>query len=114
MADRGEVLAPVTGPAADEPAAAGDRSAKQALSRVGTTLRDKWHLDSVLGMGGMAVVYAATHRNGTRAAVKILHPELSLNALARERFLWEGQVANSVGHPGAVRVLDDDVADDGS
>src|SRR5437868_3029839 len=112
MADRGEILAPVTEPAADDPAAAGDpvvsgdpgttqervrigeRSVDQAQARVGTTLRDKWRLDSVLGVGGMAVVYAATHRNGTRAAVKVLHAELSINALARERFLWEGQVAN--------------------
>jgi serine/threonine-protein kinase len=132
MADRGEILAPVTEPAADDPAAAGGpvvtgeagattervksggRSADQAHARVGTTLRDKWRLDSVLGVGGMAVVYAATHRNGTRAAVKVLHAELSINELARERFLWEGQVANAVGHPGAVRVLDDDVAEDGA
>jgi eukaryotic-like serine/threonine-protein kinase len=115
MADRGEILAPVTEPAAEAPSAAGsDPVVDQALARVGTTLRDKWKLDAVLGVGGMAVVYAATHRNGTRAAVKILHSELSLNALARQRFLWEGHVANAVGHPGAVRVLDDDVAEDGS
>ena len=31
----------------------------------------------------------------------------------RARFLREGYVANKVGHPGAVRVLDDDVAEDG-
>jgi serine/threonine-protein kinase len=151
MADRGEILAPGTEPAAGEPAAAGGPAvtsdpatpavtlpaasrgsvpssapsrpgrakwtgltADQAQARIGTTLREKWRLDSILGAGGMAVVYAATHRNGTRAAVKVLHSELTINALARERFLWEGQVANAVGHPGAVRVLDDDVADDGS
>jgi len=62
----------------------------------------------------MASVYAATHRNGTRAAVKLLHPELSVSALSRQRFLTEGRAANAVGHPGAVRILDDDVADDGS
>jgi serine/threonine-protein kinase len=81
---------------------------------VGTTLREKWHLDSLLGLGGMAAVYAATHRNGGRAAVKVLHPELSINALARQRFLWEGHVANAVGHPGAVHVIDDDMAEDGA
>jgi eukaryotic-like serine/threonine-protein kinase len=32
----------------------------------------------------------------------------------RNRFLREGYVANSVDHPGAVAVLDDDVAEDGS
>ena len=32
----------------------------------------------------------------------------------RARFLREGYAANSVGHPGAVRVLDDDKSEDGS
>jgi serine/threonine protein kinase len=86
----------------------------RARSRVGTVLREKWRLDALLGVGGMAAVYAATHRNGSRVAVKILHPELSLNAQVKTRFLREGYVSNSVGHEGAVRVSDDDTADDGS
>jgi eukaryotic-like serine/threonine-protein kinase len=86
----------------------------RARARVGTVLREKWRLDSLLGVGGMAAVYAATHRNGSRVAVKILHPELSLNAQVKTRFLREGYVSNSVGHEGAVRVSDDDTADDGS
>jgi serine/threonine-protein kinase len=77
-------------------------------------LREKWRLDALLGIGGMAAVYAATHRNGKRGAVKMLHLELSTNEEARRRFLREGYVANAVGHPGAVSVLDDDVAEDGS
>ncbi len=86
----------------------------RAHMRLGVTLRAKWRLDVLLGIGGMATVYAATHRNGSRAAVKILHPELSLNAQLRGRFLREGYVANAVGHEGAVKVIDDDVAEDGS
>jgi eukaryotic-like serine/threonine-protein kinase len=86
----------------------------RAEARVGKTLHEKWRLDVLLGVGGTAAVYAATHRNGSRAAVKILHPEVSTNAFVRDRFLWEGYVANSVGHEAAVRVIDDDVADDGS
>jgi serine/threonine-protein kinase len=91
-------------------------SAAEALarSRVGRTLRDKWRLDALLGMGGMAAVYAATHRNGSRAAVKMLHPELCFNVDVLRRFVREGQVANAVAHEGAVRVIDDDVAEDGS
>src|SRR5579863_8478711 len=85
-----------------------------AHNRVGTTLRDKWHLDALLGIGGMAAVYAATHRNGRRAALKVLHPEVSLDEECRTRFLREGRVANAVGHEGAVEILDDDVTDDGA
>jgi serine/threonine-protein kinase len=91
-----------------------DLKAFRAHQRVGSTVRDKWQLDSVLGVGGMASVYAATHRNGSRAAVKILHPEMSTNAASRERFLWEGYVANAVRHDGVAKVIDDDIAEDGS
>ncbi len=39
--------------------------------RIGTVLCGKWRLDCVLGVGGMAEVYAATHlSNGRRAAIK--------------------------------------------
>ncbi|WP_437996135.1 protein kinase [Sorangium sp. So ce185] len=81
---------------------------------VGQVLRGKWRLERLLGFGGMAMVYAGTHRNGMRGAVKILRRELSEDQEARSRFLREGYVANRVDHPGIVRVLDDDVTEDGS
>ncbi len=82
--------------------------------RIGHVLRGKWKLDRLLGIGGMASVYAATHRNGKRGAVKLLHVELSFNEDARNRFLREGYVANKVDHPGSVSVLDDDVTEEGA
>jgi serine/threonine-protein kinase len=91
-----------------------DVAQKAAKARVGTTLRGKWRLDALLGVGGMAAVYAATHRNGSRGAVKILHPMLSMHAGVRKRLLREGYVANTVGHQGAVRVIDDDADDEGA
>ena len=48
----------------------------QADDRLGTILCGKYRLDSVLGVGGMATVYAATHRNQAELAIKILHGEL--------------------------------------
>ncbi len=91
-----------------------DPTAMRAQTRVGTVLRGKWRLDVLLGVGGMAAVYAATHRNGTRAALKILHPELSTHAHIRARFFKEGRVANTVGHPGAVKVVDEDEDETGA
>ncbi|MDB4992668.1 MAG: serine/threonine protein kinase [Myxococcaceae bacterium] len=88
----------------------GDELSVRAKARLGTVVDEKWRLDSVLGVGGMAVVYSATHRNGKRAAVKILHPEVALNRDVKARFLREGYVANKVEHPGAVSILDDDEA----
>jgi eukaryotic-like serine/threonine-protein kinase len=80
----------------------------------GALLRGKYRIDGVIGTGGMAVVYAATHRNRKRFALKMLHPELSTRAEIRARFVREGYVANSVEHAGVVSVLDDDVTEDGS
>lgn len=85
-----------------------------AVARVGQILRGKWRLDALLGVGGSACVFAATHRNGKRGAVKLLRPELCTNEEAKRRFLREGYVANRIEHPGAVAVLDDDTAEDGS
>ena len=89
-------------------------AAQRAEARIGSFIKDKWQLDRLLGVGGMACVYAATHRNKKRAALKMLHRELSSDPAIRERFLREGYLANSVGHRGAVAVDDDDVAEDGS
>src|SRR5271170_4084916 len=91
-----------------------DPMVMRAMGRVGQVLNGKWRLDVLLGVGGMAAVYAATHRNGSRAAVKLLHAELAHNHTLRTRFLREGYLANAVGHEGAVKVLDDNDTADGT
>jgi serine/threonine protein kinase len=91
-----------------------DTVTQRAYARIGQVLRDKWRLDQLLGMGGMAAVYAATHRNGKRVAIKMLHANLAIGGDPLKRFLREGYVANKVNHPDAVSVLDDDTAEDGS
>jgi serine/threonine-protein kinase len=81
---------------------------------VGRVLRDKWRIDARIARGGMGTVFAATHRNnGSTAAIKILHPEFSRDEDTRSRFLQEGYAANKVNHPGVVRILDDDVTEEG-
>ena len=91
-----------------------DPALMRAKARVGRTLRGKWHLDVLLGVGGMAAVYAATHRNRTRAAIKVLHPDLTAHSHVRARFFREGRIANTVPHEGAVKVLDEDEDENGS
>jgi hypothetical protein len=49
--------------------------ARSIEARVGTTLAGKYRIDAVLGAGGMAVVFAATHRNRAEFAIKMLHPD---------------------------------------
>ncbi|MBL9111160.1 MAG: serine/threonine protein kinase, partial [Myxococcales bacterium] len=42
-------------------------------------VKEKWRIDALLGTGGMAAVYGATHRNGSRVALKMLHPTMSMD-----------------------------------
>ncbi len=91
-----------------------DSTLQRAQARVGTLLNGRWRLDKLVGVGGMAAVYAATHRNSKRVAIKILHPEISADDGARSRFVREGYAANQVGHRGAVMADDDGVTEDGT
>jgi len=82
-------------------------------TRVGATVKGKWTIDALLGVGGMAAVYAATHRNGQRAALKILHIDFARDKTVCDRFLREAYVSNKIGHPACVTVLDDDTTEEG-
>jgi serine/threonine protein kinase len=93
--------------------ASGRRASPAWAARVGTVINGKWHIDARIGSGGMATVYAATHRNGHKVAIKMLHTQLSRDEGTRARFLREGYVANAVGHHGVVHVQDDGVTEDG-
>jgi len=81
---------------------------------VGRVLRERWRIDERLSRGGVGTVYAATHmNNGSRAAIKVLHPEFARDPDTKSRFLQEGYAANQVNHPGVVRIIDDDTTEDG-
>jgi serine/threonine protein kinase len=85
-----------------------------AAKRVGQPLNGQWHVDRLIDVGGCASVYEATHRDGRRAAVKVLHASAAATPELRRRFLREGYVANKIEHPGALDILDDDLASDGT
>lgn len=89
------------------------RQAGQAKSRVGEVVRGRWHLDTLLGVGGVQAVYAGTDLRGRRAALKILHGYHTSGDALRERFAREMQVARRVQHPCMVAVLDQGSTDDG-
>jgi len=90
---------------------AGDEQGPTA--RVGVVIKGKWTVDGLLGVGGMAAVYAASHRNGQRAALKILHADFAREKTICERFLREAYVSNKVNHSATVQVLDDDMTEQG-
>ncbi len=74
---------------------------------IGQLLDGKYRIESVLGRGGMGVVYKATHIHiDTEYAVKVLNPELVANQSAIERFRIEARAAGRIRHPNAIQVTD--------
>jgi eukaryotic-like serine/threonine-protein kinase len=90
-----------------------DGRENRGADRIGNVLRNKWTLTRLLGSGGMASVYEATHKLGHKAAIKILHPEVSVAKELRARFQQEALAAAKLDHPGVVRVSDIDSTDEG-
>src|SRR4051812_23624312 len=70
-------------------------------------------IESVIGRGGMSVVYRAVHqRLGTPVALKVLAPELSSDDAFRERFLREAKMAAGIDHPNVIPIYDTGLHED--
>lgn len=89
------------------------REREKYEKRVGTVVDARWRVDSLLGWGSTSAVYAATHRNGHRAALKILHQSLCSDPVALQRFMREAGIANAIKHRAIVTINDDGVTDEG-
>ena len=66
-----------------------------------------YRIDELIGRGGMGVVYRAFDLRLKRTvALKMIAPELSLDARFRERFARETELAISLEHPNVVPIHD--------
>ena len=73
----------------------------------GTKIGGRYRIESVLGEGGMGVVYRVVHELlGRRFALKMLHPTRAHHEGAVRRFLGEARALASLGHEGIVDVVD--------
>lgn len=80
---------------------------------LGRIIDRRYRIDSIIGAGGMGVVYRATRiLIGDEVAIKILHPE-QLDAQASGRFRREAQATARLKHPNAVSIYDFGVSTDG-
>jgi len=85
-----------------------------ARARLGSVVDGRWRLDALVAVGGCSAIYAASHLNGHRVAMKIFDIELTENPTAVAHFLREGRAANRIGHPGIVAVVDEGTTADGA
>lgn len=77
---------------------------ESAPDLVGVTLPGGWHVSRHVGEGGMAHVYEAT-REGTRAAIKVLHDALRAKPEVAFRFRREGELVESIESAHVPKVL---------
>ncbi len=64
-------------------------------------------IKSLVGRGGMGVVYAAEHTTlQRRVALKVIVPEMAEDEAFRDRFLREARLAASLRHPNIIDIYD--------
>ena len=80
--------------------------------RVGTELAG-YRIESLLGLGGMSVVYLAEDlRLKRRVALKLLAASLAEDESFRDRFLRESELAASIDHPNIVPIYEAGTTED--
>jgi serine/threonine protein kinase len=73
---------------------------------IGTIIHARYRLDEEIGRGGMGVVYRAHDlQNDRDVAVKVINLEKA-NALTRQQFLLEAEIARRLDHPHIVTVFE--------
>ncbi len=82
---------------------------------IGTTIAGRYVIERVIGEGGMATVYGATHKLVDRpCAVKVMNAQMATDATVRERFRREAKSAQSLAHPNVIEIFDQGETPDGT
>ncbi|MBN8609357.1 MAG: protein kinase, partial [Deltaproteobacteria bacterium] len=74
---------------------------------IGRVVDGRYRVESVLGEGGMGIVYLIAHAVlGKRMALKLLRGDMSRDAEVVQRFIQEAQSATQIGHPNIIDISD--------
>jgi len=80
---------------------------------IGTTIADRYHILSIIGRGGMGVVYKARQIQVDRfVAVKMLHAHVAADPQGLKRFQHEAKACGALQHPNLVQVHDSGLVDE--
>ena len=106
------LLPRVVAPRGALPACAGERGPTMTTTQEPGTEIAGYRIESLIGRGGMAVVYRAEDmRLGRKVALKLLTPQLADNEQFRQRFIRESRLAASLDHPNIVPIYEAGEAD---
>ncbi|MBW2536428.1 MAG: serine/threonine protein kinase [Deltaproteobacteria bacterium] len=79
----------------------------------GQILDERYHVEHLVGRGGMGRVYVGSHaRVGRKVAIKILNADLASDSEIVKRFFREARAAAAIGHRNIIDVIDVGVTDD--
>jgi serine/threonine-protein kinase len=103
---------PIAGISAEKAAASAQARAGDLIGR---TLADRYRIDGLAAVGGMAAIYKGEHVHTRKEiAVKVLHPETEGFPELVARFEREAIACSRINHPNVVSVIDFGRFDKGS
>lgn len=84
------------------------------MPNAGDVVDGKYEILGVLGIGGMATVYEASHlETELHVAIKFLHPQFAEDTDVQERFKLEAEAASAAGHESVISIYETGVTDGG-
>ncbi|HEX3776304.1 MAG TPA: serine/threonine-protein kinase [Polyangiaceae bacterium] len=91
-----------------------DESDSELRALVGSTVSGKYHVDRLIGRGGMGAVFQATNLSiGKRVALKFLDQESAKNREASQRFQREAEAAGMAESAHIVQIFDSGTSESG-